>query len=214
MVATLGCSAAPQQPRLIDQSVSGLPRLAGDGDRAYVADASGLVELDPTGASQVVARPPIRWCATDAKARVVWFISGLGLAAFDLDDRRLYPLILDGLLGISIIVDHGEGEVLAPAVADYPVAIRIAVRDAPAIRVEEGCADPNVFDCYDDQGVARPDLVELRERAAKLRLADIEYVASLAARAGTGSIWRRGPQPDVPGSEHAIECGWASGASR
>src|SRR4051812_41620430 len=81
-------ACTPAAPRPISQVApvaTGIPPLPGTGDRAYVADDTGLVEVAPPGTSQVIAKDDVRWCSTDARARVVWFVTERGLFAFDLD---------------------------------------------------------------------------------------------------------------------------------
>ena len=58
------------------------PALSAPGPRAYVIDATGLVEVAAPGGSQVVVSGALDWCSADARAKVVWFRRGGDLFAF------------------------------------------------------------------------------------------------------------------------------------
>lgn len=163
----LACGGRAQQPVLIDQSNHGVPALAEDGPRRYVAEVKdGLIEVAPSGARQPVASPPIHWCAVDDKARVVWFTTSHALIAFDLDDRQLYPLVLDRRLDrVTIAIDHGTDQY---ALGELTLVIEVS--ETPALRTQLAPEAP-------------PELRDLLEQLVEtLRLEDPAFVSALYAR--------------------------------
>lgn len=182
------------------RETSGIPVLPGEGDRAYVADTSGLVEVAP-GAHQVIASPPVRWCTVDAKSRVVWFTTDTGLVAFDLDDRKIYPVILDKLDDLSVTIELGRQQLAQHESVDVDVALTLAIADTPSLRAEVGCDGDAYFRCYDEGGKLNQRMVELLTRAKKIRIEDVTYVIALAGRGAAGSLWSPPPMPPaVPAS--------------
>lgn len=168
LVAVLvACGGRALQPQVIDQSPHGVPAIDEDGPRRYVSEIKeGLVEIAPSGARQPIASPPIHWCAIDDKARVVWFTTSHALIAFDLDDRQLYPVVLDRrLANITIAIDHGTDPYTT---GELTLVVRVS--DTPAVRAQLAP------DASPESRERRDDLVET------LRLEDAPYVASLHAR--------------------------------
>lgn len=167
VAALVACGGRALQPQVIDQSPHGVPAIDEDGPRRYVSEVKeGLVEIAPSGARQPVASPPIHWCSIDDKARVVWFSTSHALIAFDLDDRQLYPVVLDRRLDrVAIAIDHGNEQY---ALGELTLVVEVS--DTPVVRAQLA-AD------------ASPELRALREDVVEtLRLEDPAYVASLYAR--------------------------------
>lgn len=126
-VLLAACGGRAPQPQLVDTTKRGVPVIDEEGPRRYVARTDlGLVEVAPSGAEQPVASPPIRWCQIDDKARVVWFVTSNGLIAFDLDDRHLYPIILDNLDGVTVALDYGDAT---------PADVTLELTETPALRL-------------------------------------------------------------------------------
>jgi hypothetical protein len=91
--AASSASASPRSPPL----VLGAPiaPLAGGGEHAFVADASGLVEVAVPGGSHVIAPGGVGFCRVDARARVVWFSRDDAIYTFDLVDRTFHLVLED-----------------------------------------------------------------------------------------------------------------------
>jgi hypothetical protein len=205
LAACSGRRSGPPPPLHGDPREGGIDPLPGDGDRAYVADGAGLVELARTGASQVIARPPVSWCSVDAKSRVVWFTNETGLAAFDLDDRKLYPVILDDLTDLDVVIELGTQQLATHDDLDIDVKLVLAVADTPTLHAELGCEGDGYFRCYDDASKLRRSIVDLLARAKKVRLEDPAYVTSLAGRGAAGSLWSPTPTPVAAPSPPAVD---------
>lgn len=208
IVVLAGCSGrstvAPPPLSGNPQSTGGIPVLPGDGDRAYVADTTGLVEVAPTGMHQVIASPPVRWCTADAKSRVVWFTTDTGLAAFDLDDRKLYPVILDSLDDLDVTIELGTQQLAQHDDVDVDVKLVLAVADSPTLRAEIGCDGDGYFRCYDEGHKLNQRMVELLARAKQVRIEDPTYVTSLAGRGAAGSLWSP-PMPAVAPTSPVVD---------
>lgn len=168
--AACGASGPPAVP-----ASQGVPELPGDGARTYAIDERGLVEHKGSE-SQALARPPIAWCAVDTRVRVVWFVGATGLTAFDLDDRRLYPVILGELEPYDVQIKHGDQTIGEPT---NHVGLVVSVAEPSRLDVEVTCGEPNLEPCQTDV-----------ERARALVLADPAYVASLAVRGASATAWQ------------------------
>lgn len=172
-----------------------VPALPGGGERAYVADATGLVEVSTAGGSQVVA-PAASWCNVDARANVVWFVNAGGLQAFDLADRRTRTIIAGDLADLEVIIDWGEQQLGGESAVEFDIAAAVQMTDKPTIQIEMGCDGDRAAYCYEDDGeTLAPEAEELRRRVATLALADPAHVASLARRGKQGSLWSPPPMP-------------------
>lgn len=189
-----GGSAAPADaPPPPGAPVSALP---GGGERAYVADATGLVEISTAGGSQVIG-PAASWCSVDARANVVWFVADDGLHAFDLADRRVRTIIKGSLLNLEVIIDWGGQHLGGESGLEFEVAAALELAGAkPAIEMVMGCDGDAVFSCFEeDLKTPRPEVAARQRLVGTLRLADPTYVASLASRGKQGSLWTPPPMP-------------------
>ena len=215
MVAMTLCAACGTpagrgpKPASVDNHAAvtaGVPPLSGGGDRAYVADGSGLVEVAASGASQVLADQGVRWCSADARARVVWFVTDHGLSAFDLDDRTIHPVIVRDLAvhdpegarigDLAVIIDWGKEKLGGENILGFDVGVSIAMTDHPQLALTMGCwGDRRVY-CYDDKGEPSPSVVALQAHVKDLGLVEPAYVALLAKRGEGRSLWS--PKPPAP----------------
>jgi hypothetical protein len=174
--------------------------LPGGGERAFVANATGLVEVSTAGGSQVVG-PITSWCNVDARANVVWFVSGDGLNAFDLVDRRVRTVVRgDYSDRLEPVIDWGsqqlggESEVLF----DVGAALRLG-RGNPELETVMGCDGDRAVYCFGDDGKTPTESVtRLQRQAGALRIADPSYLTQLARRGKQGSLWTPPPVPPVP----------------
>jgi hypothetical protein len=145
-------------------------------DRAYVADASGIAEIDPaTGAVAVVAQGGA-WCSVDARAHVLWFTSDDGLSAVDLTTRKA-SLVVQGALGqVQPIIDWGmTGEYL---------------RVTPAgIRRTTSVPDPHTLDGSSDYGGLRASPAGLSYRGFVFNARRVIYAPK---EQGTTCGWTSG----------------------
>ena len=176
-----------------------VPALPGGGERAFVANASGLIEVSTAGGSQVVA-PAASWCNADARAGVVWFLAGDGLHAFDLADRRARPVVRGTYGQIQPIIDWGSQQLGAESkiLFDVGAALRLA-RGNPEIEMVMGCDGDRAVYCFGDDGeTPTADVARLQRQVGTLRLADPAYAASLARRGKQGSLWTPPPMPPTP----------------
>jgi hypothetical protein len=173
-----------------------VPALPGDGERAFVSDATGLVEISTAGGSQVVA-PAASWCAVDARASVVWFVDAGGLHAFDLADRRTRTIIKGDLGEVEVIIDWGEQQLGGESTLAFDVGAAIRLADeTPAIEVEMGCEGDRATYCFEeDLETPTAEVAKLQRFAGTLKLADPAYVATLASRGKQGSLWSPPPVP-------------------
>ena len=184
-----------------------VPALPGGGERAFVADATGLVEVSTSGGSQVVALVA-SWCAVDARANVVWYVDGGGLHAFDLADRRKRTIIEGELGEIAVIIDWGEQQLGGESALAFDVgaALRLA-GTTPALEVEMGCEGDRAVYCFEeDLETPIPRVAETQRLAGTLELADPAYVATLASRGKQGSLWSPPPVPPaMPKKKPAVD---------
>ncbi len=193
-------------------------RAVGDsGDHAYVADSSGLVEVSPSGTSEVVASGSIGWCAADARSRVVWFVTDHGLAAFDLDDRRIHPVIAANLAvrdadnnqygELAVILDWGKEKLGGEDRLAFDVGVSIAMTARPRLTMAMGCDGDRAVYCFDEHARPTPAILALQAHAKRLVLADRGYVARLAERGAQRSLWSppttRAPAPPSPEVDRA-----------
>lgn len=194
-----------------------VPALAGNGERAFVTSKNGLVEVSTEGATQVVAPGEVEWCSTDARAKVVWFTTKDGLHAFDLEDRRLRPIIKAPLEDITVIVNWGKERVGGEDPVAFHAGVELAMTGTPRLARKLGCEGDAAFYCYGDTGDVTspsPDLTDALKRVDALTLADAPYVATLAKRGATTSLWSPPPlppkapkSPKVPKAQCAEEPG-------
>lgn len=172
-----------------------VPALPGDGERAYVADATGLVEVSTAGGSQVIA-PAASWCNVDARANVVWFVDAGGLQAFDLADRRTRTIIGGDLGELEVIIDWGPQQLGGESALQFDVAAAIQMTDRPTIEMVMGCDGDRAVYCFEeDSETPTPEVKELQRRVGTLKLADPAHVASLASRGKHESLWSPPPMP-------------------
>lgn len=173
-----------------------VPALSGDGVRAFVADATGLVEVSTSGDSQVIA-PAVSWCAVDARASVVWFAGAGGLHAFDLADRRTRMIIQGELADLEPIIDWGEQQLGGENRLAFEVGAALRLTgETPVIEVEMGCDGDMATYCFeDDLETPLAHVAEKQLRVGTLTVADPAYVATLASRGKQGSLWSPPPVP-------------------
>lgn len=180
--------------------------LAGDGERAFISDDSGLVEVALTGTSQVITPSAIEWCSVDARGKVVWFVTEQGLRAFDLVDRRIRPILDADLSDIEILIDWGDQKLGGEDPLEFDVGAALHLTSAPAIRTVMGCDGDRAVYCFEEDGkTPRPEVKKSQQDAAALKLLDPAYLASIAARGATGSLWSPPPVPPAtPAKKPAV----------
>jgi hypothetical protein len=186
----IGCHAVPT-PVIGSAAPRGsgaVAPLTGDGDRAFVVDATGLVEVARDGA-QVVTADAIGWCSADARAQVVWFQTRDGVRAFDLVDRRVHAVVAGDVAELAIVIDWGKQQLGGEDGQAFDVAMKLAMTPAPAIAGGLGCDGDAYFSCYDEGKQLKPELVAKQRRVDALALADPAYVAALAARGQARELW-------------------------
>ncbi len=186
--------AAPARP---------LPPLAGGGPRAYVTDATGLVEVAAPGGSQVVVPGAIDWCNADARAGVVWFRRQGDLFAFDLTDRKVHAVLTAPLPSEvdTVVIDWGNQQLGGESKVDFQLAVALRLDGTPAVGGLVGCDGDRGVYCYEaaaDGGRAlHEDLAAALEEAGTLRFADPDYAATLARRGEQKSLWSPPPAPPL-----------------
>lgn len=175
-----------------------VPALAGDGERAFVTSKEGLIEVSTQGPTQVIARAEIDWCSTDARAKVVWFTAPDGLYAFDLEDRRIRPIIKAPLADITVILNWGKEQLGGNDPVAFHAGVQLDMTGTPKLARKLGCEGDSAFYCYGDAAdldTPSPELVAALARVDALTLADATYVAGLARRGATASLWSPPPVP-------------------
>lgn len=187
-VAAAAVPAAAQAPVIAP--------LAGAGERAFVADDTGLVEVSLTGGSQIIAPDSVSWCSVDARAQVVWFVTERGLHAFDLVDRRSHAILATELAEIEVIIDWGAEKLGGEDALEFDVGAAIGMASAPTIKTVMGCDGDRAVYCFEEDGTTpTAEVVKSQQRAAALRLVDPVYVSAIAGRGATGSLWAPPPMP-------------------
>ena len=187
-----GQAAVPEAP----PPSAPVPALPAGGERAFVIDEPGLVEVSTAGGSQTIA-PATAWCAVDARANVVWFVAPDGLRAFDLTDRRTRTIIKRPLEVLAVIIDWGQQQLGGESGLGFDVAIALQLAGKPTLEVVMGCEGDAAFSCFEDGDPEKPneDVAARQRLAGTLKLADPAYVAQLAARGKQGSLWSPPPTP-------------------
>ncbi|MDB4962580.1 MAG: hypothetical protein JWP01_2579 [Myxococcales bacterium] len=194
-VTTGSGSAQVAKPPAPVQSPA-IPALAGGGERAFVTSKTGLVKVSTEGATQVVAPGEVEWCSTDARAKVVWFATKDGLHAFDLEDRRVHPIIKGSLEDITPIVNWGKEQVGGEDPVAFQAGVELAMTGTPTLARKLGCDGDAAAYCFgEDLKTPVPDLEETLKRVDALTLADAAYIVGLAKRGATGSLWSPPPVP-------------------
>ncbi|CAN5903355.1 hypothetical protein BH11MYX2_BH11MYX2_28270 [soil metagenome] len=182
------------------------------GDVAYVADATGLVEVGPSGA-KVIAKD-VTWCNADARAQVVWFVSDGGLQAYDLVDHAVHPVIAHDLdahgnegaiIGsLEPIIDWGNQKLGGEDAVSFDVGVAVHMNTAPRLELVMGCEGDRGVYCFDEHHKPSASVVALRKLAKQLSV-DQLYVAVLAERGKSRSLWTPPPMPPTPPSPPALD---------
>ena len=179
--------------------------LAGAGERAFVADDTGLVEVALTGGAQVINPDKVSWCSVDARAQVVWFVTERGLHAFDLVDRRSHAILAAELAEIEVIIDWGAEKLGGEDALAFDVGAAIGMTSAPSIKTVMGCDGDRAVYCFEEDGTTpTAEVVKSQQQAAALRLVDPVYVAAIAGRGATGSLWTPPPMPPAMPSRKPV----------
>lgn len=170
--------------------------LAGEGERAFVADDTGLVEVSLTGGSQSIAPDKVSWCSVDARAQVVWFVTERGLQAFDLVERRSHAILAAELAEIEVIIDWGAEKLGGENAVAFDVGAAIGMASAPSLKIVMGCDGDGAWYCFEEDGTTpTAELLKKQQQAAALRFVDPVYVSAIAGRGATGSLWAPPPMP-------------------
>jgi hypothetical protein len=185
-----------------------VPALAASGARAYVADATGLVEVAAPGGSQVLVSGQVSWCNTDARGQVVWYLQGGVLYTFDLVDRRAHQVLVGprtmSFSGPTLpIITWGKEQLGGESRVDYALGIQLSMIPSPKISASLGCDGDLTHYCYADgsdraQGKLTDELLALKEEIEHTELLAPDYLAALGARGAKGSLWspkRASPAP-------------------
>lgn len=184
-----GCGGATSSPRGAESAV----------ERAYVTDGEALLEVDATtGAARALAAG-VTWCAADARADAVWYVTGAGLAVFDLASRRSTLIVKgafaipDQLDAVAPIVDWGDQRLGGER--SFVAGLRLAMTARPTATVVIGCEGDRAIRCFADDGkTPRPVVAEHRRAAEALSLVAPDKVAALASRGAHRSLWSPAPQ--------------------
>lgn len=210
-----GSAATPglAAPARADAAVAPDAAAAQPADRAYVTDATGLVEVSPTGARVIAAAG--EWCNVDARAQVVWFVSASGLQAYDLVDHTVHTVIAHDLdahdrdhtiIGsLEPIIDWGGKEKLGgeDAVA-FDVGVAVHLDGTPRVEMVMGCDGDRAVYCFDEQHRPSKSVVALKKLVKQLPL-DTAYVTTLATRGKARSLWTPPPVPPKPPAPPALD---------
>jgi hypothetical protein len=214
LVAVGGCKKAPPDPQpppketgpgsatrsgepAVAAQPVGAPPLPGGGDRAFVVDAAGLVEVSDQGGSQVVVPGEVTWCNVDARGKVVWFTTKDGLRAFDLEDRRVRPIVTADFDDVAVIINWGTQQLGGEDKLAFHAGLELAMTGVPTLAPAVGCEGDAAHFCYEDGDESTPtsELAATLERVKAMKLADPKYVESIAKRGATGSLWTAPPAP-------------------
>lgn len=140
----------------------------------------------------------IAWCGADARGQVVWFTTEHGLSVFDLVDRKVHPIFGTDLGQLEVIVDWGNQKLGGESQLAFDVGIAIHLRGTPKLEMAMGCDGDRSYYCYEDDGKRLlPAVVALQAKARALKLVDPAYVATLATRGASGSLWTPPPMPPI-----------------
>jgi hypothetical protein len=200
LVVLVGCQSSsppapspppPPKPIAIDAAV-----VVDTADRAYVSDATGLVEVSPT-ASNVIVPGAIAMCNVDARANVVWYQTDDGLFAFDLSSRKSIPIIKHDIGDIEPIIDWGNEKLGGENPLAFQVGISLDMAKQ-TLSMVMGCEGDAAVYCFEDDGKTPTKAVKQKQKLAKkLALVDPAAVAQLAARGQSRSLWSPPPMPQV-----------------
>ena len=184
------------------------------GEVAYVADATGLVEVGPSGA-KVIAKD-VTWCNADARAQVVWFVSDGGLQAYDLVDHAVHPVIAhdlaahdkDGTIigSVEPIIDWGKEKLGGEDAVSFDVGVAVHMQAAPKLEMVMGCDGDRGVYCFDEHHKPSASVVALRKLVKQLAV-DPTYVAALAKRGESRSLWTPPPMPPTLPQPPALDRG-------
>ncbi|HEY1552917.1 MAG TPA: hypothetical protein VGG28_34040 [Kofleriaceae bacterium] len=165
-------------------------------ERAYVIDDTGLVEVS-AGSAHVIGSDAIAWCDADARANVVWYETGDGLFAFDLETRTSLPIIKGDLGQVEPIIDWGNEQLGGENKLELRVGIAIHMGSA-SLSTEIGCEGDAAVYCFQADGKTPSKELAAQQRIAKhLTLVDRSVIARLAARGASRSLWTPPPMPTV-----------------
>jgi hypothetical protein len=193
---TAGSGSAEVTKDPVPVQAPGVPALAGSGERAFVTSKDGLVEVSTEGTTQVIARGEVDWCSTDARAKVVWFTTKDGLSAFDLEDRRIHPIIKAPLEDITVIVNWGKEQVGGLDPVAFQAGVELAMTGTPKLARKLGCEGDAATYCFqEDLKTPVADLEATLKLVDSLTFADATYVAGIAKRGAAGSLWSPPPVP-------------------
>lgn len=190
-----GAAAKPAEPAPPPPSAP-VAALPGAGERAFIADETGLVEVSTAGGSQVVA-PGAKWCSADARANAVWFTTDQGLHAFDLADRRTRLIAKGDFENLEIIAAWGPQQLGGENKVGFAVGAALQLDGSkPAFAVAMGCDGDAAHQCFEeDLQTPLPEIAAQQKRVAALVVSDPAYVSQLAARGKQGSLWTPPPVP-------------------
>jgi hypothetical protein len=197
LVVVASCQQSPPPPpapapaKPIDAAV-----VIDTADRAYVSDETGLIEVSSTR-STVIVPGAIATCNVDARANVVWYETGDGLFAFDLETRKSIPIINGDLGEVTPIIDWGNERLGG----ETPVELRVGIKldmVKRSLAMEMGCIGDAAAYCYGDDGkTPTKELAAQQTIAKQLKLADPAVIARLATRGTSRSLWSPPPMPPV-----------------
>jgi hypothetical protein len=213
VIASCQSSHAPQPQQ--QQQAPAKPPMTNDaavtpvGDRAYVVDASGLVEVSPS-ASQVIVPGEVSWCNADARANVIWYETTAGLFAFDLQTRASIPIIKGSFEEVEPIIEWGPfGNVDERLGGENKVELRVGIAigmGSASLAMEIGCEGDAAVYCFEDDGkTPTKDLAAQQKVAKHLALVDRSAIARLAARGASRSLWSPPPVPQSDGKPPKID---------
>ncbi len=202
-VATTTTSPAPMPDRA-------------ESERAFVADASGLVEVGASGVVRVISAGAVDACLADARANVVWFVRDDAVFAFDLVDQKPHLVVEDTVwtacaarsptrrtcadpaveslfANAQLIIDYGAERLGGEDPVGYFVGVAVKMGAAPKVAAALGCDGDAATYCYDFASgggkTPKPEIAARVKAIDALRIADPAYVAGLAARGASRSLW-------------------------
>lgn len=173
--------------------------LAGGGERIFLGDETGLVEVSAaTGEHQRVGGENLTWCAADARANVVWFATPTGLSVFDLADRAIHTVVPGDVANLEVIIDWGNERLGGRNAVDFDVGVKVNVA-AQKLDVEIGCDGDRAWYCYEeDMTTLQASVAEKQKLVGGLRIADAGYLGALASRGKQAALWRPVPKTPAP----------------
>jgi hypothetical protein len=205
LLVSAACSKDKSKPKPAEQPEVARPQPPeATGDVAVVNVEGALLAVSMNGQIRPYVKSGAGWCATDNKARVLWYTSEPNdLRYIDLDDGTSHVALSDIGEANDIIIDYGEGGQIGGEDEVRPdVALRLTMAAEPSVGAKVLCDGDAWVYCYGDEADENapllPELESKRKHFETLKPADAAALAALAARGKDRDLWTHPPKGENP----------------